>query len=115
MPDTATSVDQLTDQILDTIDTCRYRPDRAALRVQFMLHDFYLTQAIVYMRIVQPVLELLEEADEWAGNPVGSCERWEDYVPPAEVKPWAYKQAADKRFDAARLVREYLTALGGDQ
>jgi hypothetical protein len=113
MTDLDTSVDQLTDRILDTIDTCRYRPDRAALRVQFMLHDYYLTQAHVYMRIIQPVVELWDKADSYCGNPVG--EWGSAFVPPEYADAWTRRRAAELHFDARQLVREYLTALGGDQ
>jgi hypothetical protein len=118
MPDTDTSVDLLTDRILDTIDTCRYRPQRAALRVQFSLHKYAErtpTQATVFVNIVQPVLKLWDDADAYAGDPVYAVERWEDYVPPDSVTSWGRQRADDLRWDARQLVRQYLESLGGDQ
>jgi hypothetical protein len=113
MPDLDISVDELTARILDTIDTCRYRPDRAALRVQFMLHHLYLTQGIVMVKIVQPVLELLDRADTYAGNPIG--EWGSAYVPAEYAGAWGQRQANELRWDARQLVRDYLKSLGGDQ
>ena len=106
------TVDQLTDKILDTIDTCRYRPQRAALRVQFRLANHCArtpTQATVLVQLVQPVLELWDRADTYCGNPVG--EWGSAFVPPEYATAWGARRADELRWDARQHVHQYLTQL----
>ena len=106
------AVDQLTATILDDIDKCRYRRERAALRVQFRLANYSPrtpTQATVLVKLVQPVLDLWDKADSYCGNPVG--EWGSAYVPADYVPAWGERQANELRWDAREHVRIYLTEL----
>jgi hypothetical protein len=114
MPDLDTSVDELTDLILRTLDEHRYRPQRAAMHAMFIIRGRGHTPHGVVEQVVYPVLELLDRADAYCLTPVGD---WGSaYAPPEYTEAWKQRQANELRWDARQLIRDYLTGLlGGDQ
>ena len=118
MPDIDTSVDELTDLILRTLDDHRYRPNRATLHARFLLHGWDIfTDGIQFRRqVVLPVLELWARADTYVEDPVWAVNQWEDDVPNDTILTWAQHRSDELRWDARQLIRDYLTGLlGGDQ
>lgn len=117
MTDLDTSMDELTDLILRTLDDHRYRPNRATLHARFLLHGRDIpTDGIQFRRhVVLPVLELWARADTYTEEPEWACNQWEDDVPYTLFNSWARHKADELRWDARQLIRDYLTGLGGDQ
>jgi hypothetical protein len=117
MPDLDTSVDELTDLILRTLDEHRYRPNRACMHALFLLRGrgFYPDREWRFGEtVVTPVLELWDRADACCANPVG--EWGSAYVPAEYAGAWGQREANELRWDARQLIRDYLTGLlGGDQ
>ena len=118
MPDLDTSIDELTDLILRTLDEHRYRPNRATLHARFVLHGRDIpTDGIQFRRqVVMPVLELWARADTYVEDPVWACQWWEDNIPNDSVLTSARQRSDELRWDARQLIRDYLTGLlGGEQ
>jgi len=118
MPDLDTSVDELTDLILQTLDDHRYRPSRAALHGRSILRGRNIpTDGIQFThKVVLPVLELWARADTYVADPVWACENYEEGVSNDNVLTWAQHRSDELRWDARQLLRDYLTTLlGGDQ
>lgn len=108
------TVDQLTDKVLDTIDTCRYRPDRATLRIQFMLRGNDLNPAggpRILRGLVMPALAMLHKGDAYNADPVWAVEQWDDHVPNDQILSWARQRADELRWDVHQLVHDYLAPL----